>query len=101
MDNQRLMFLVIGVLIVIAAGQLLAMSGRRHLGPTSGSGALLVSVLFHVVTLGIVALLTVIPFGGGVDGGLMLRLGVLLLALALVFGVTVTLLNRRRPEARR
>jgi hypothetical protein len=95
------MFLVIGILIVIAAGQLLAMSGRRHLGPTSGSAALLVSVLFHVVTLGVVALLTAVPVGGGVDGGLMLRLGFLLLALAVVFGITMTLLVRRRGEAPR
>lgn len=94
MDSQRVMFVVIGVLIVIAAGQLLAMSGRRQLGPAAASGAVLVSVLFHVVTLGVVALLTVLPFGGSVDGGLMLRLGVLLIALAIVFGGTMILLSR-------
>lgn len=96
MDSQRVMFVVIGVLIVIAAGQLLAMSGRRHLGRAAGSAAVLVSVLFHVVTFGVVALLTVLPFGGSsVDGGLMLRLGVLLIALAIVFGGTMILLSRR------
>lgn len=95
MDSQRVMFVVIGVLIVIAAGQLLAMSGRRHLGSAAGSAAVLVSVLFHVVTLGVVALLTVLPFSGSVDGGLVLRLGVLLIALAIVFGVTIVLLSRR------
>ena len=31
MDSGRVVFLVIGVLIVIAVGQLLAMSGRRYL----------------------------------------------------------------------
>lgn len=95
MDNQRMLFLVIGVLIVIAAGQLLVMSGRRYLAPASGSAATLVVVLFHVVTLGIVALLTVISFGGSADVGLLVRLGILLVALALVYGATMTLLSRR------
>ena len=95
MDSQRVMFVVIGVLIVIAAGQLLAMSGRRQLGHAAGSAAVLVPVLFHVLTLGVVALLTVLPFGGSIDGGLMLRLGVLLIALAIVFGVTMIILSRR------
>jgi protein-S-isoprenylcysteine O-methyltransferase Ste14 len=106
MDNERVLFLVIGVVIVVAVGQLLAMSGRRYLAnsapnerESSSSAATLVAVLFHLVTLGIVALLTVVSFGGSPEQGLLLRLGVLLIALALVFGVTLTLLSRRRQEA--
>lgn len=106
MDNERVIFLVIGVLIVIAVGQLLTMSGRRYLAESAPSerrssapAATLVAVLFHLVTLGIVALLAVIPLGGSQLEGLLLRLGVLLIALALVFGVTLMLLSRRRQEA--
>ncbi|HEY3610524.1 MAG TPA: hypothetical protein VGL06_23685 [Pseudonocardiaceae bacterium] len=106
MDNERVIFLVIGVLIVVAVGQLLAMGGRRYLADavpserrSSGSAATLVAVLFHLMTLGIVALLAVIPFGGSAGDGLLLRLGVLLIALAAIFGVTMTLLSRRRQEA--
>ncbi|HEX4722702.1 MAG TPA: hypothetical protein VH333_09325 [Pseudonocardiaceae bacterium] len=105
MDSGRVIFLVIGVVIVVGVGQLLAMSGRRYLTEaaprerrSSGPAATLVAVLFHLVTLGIVALLAVIPFGGSADEGLLLRLGVLLIALALVFGVTMTLLGRQRQE---
>lgn len=106
MDNERVVFLVIGVLIVVAVGQLLAMSGRRYLAnaapserQSSSSAATLVAVLFHLMTLGIVALLAVIPVGGSASEGLLLRLGVLLIALAAIFGVTMMLLSRRRQEA--
>jgi hypothetical protein len=105
-DNERVIFLVIGVLIVVAVGQLLAMSGRRYLADgapserrSSGSAATLVAVLFHLMTLGVVALLTVIPFGGTASEGLLLRLGILLIALAAIFGVTMMLLGQRRQEA--
>jgi hypothetical protein len=105
-DNERVVFLVIGVLIVVAVGQLLAMSGRRYLAnaapserQSSSSAATLVAVLFHLMTLGIVALLAVIPLGGSASEGLLLRLGVLLIALAAIFGVTMMLLSRRRQEA--
>jgi len=105
-DNERVVFLVIGVLIVVAVGQLLAMSGRRYLAnaalserQSSSSAATLVTVLFHLMTLGIVALLAVIPLGGSASEGLLLRLGVLLIALAAIFGVTMMLLSRRRQEA--
>jgi hypothetical protein len=105
-DNERVIFLVIGVLIVVAVGQLLVMSGRRYLAnaapserQSSSSAATLVAVLFHLMTLGIVALLAVIPVGGSAGDGLLLRLGVLLIALAAIFGVTMMLLSRRRQEA--
>lgn len=106
MDSGSVIFLVIGVVIVVAVGQLLAMSGRRYLTAaapgerkSSGSAATLVAVLFHLVTLGVVALLAVIPFGGSPEERLLLRLGVLLIVLALVFGSTLSLLGRRRQEA--
>jgi hypothetical protein len=105
-DNERVVFLVIGVLIVVAVGQLLAMTGRRYLANaapserrSSSPAATLVAVLFHLMTLGVVALLTVIPFGGTASEGLLLRLGILLIALAAIFGVTMMLLGQRRQEA--
>lgn len=107
MDSERVVFLAIGVLIVIAVGRLLAMSGRRYLANSvtpnerrsASPAATLVAVFFHLVTLGIVALLAIVPVGGSPAESLLFRLGVLLLALALVFGVTLTLLSRRRQEA--
>jgi len=105
-DNERVIFLVIGVLIVVAVGQLLVLSGRRYLAnaaPTerqsSSSAATLVAVLFHLMTLGIVALLAVVPLGGSAGEGLLLRLGILLIALAAIFGVALMLLGQRRQEA--
>src|SRR5882757_7929543 len=82
------------------------MSGRRYLANaapserrSSGPAATLVAVLFHLMTLGVVALLTVIPFGGTASEGLLLRLGILFIALAAIFGVTMMLLGQRRQEA--
>jgi protein-S-isoprenylcysteine O-methyltransferase Ste14 len=105
-DNERVIFLVIGVVVVVAVGRLLAMSGRRYLTnaapserQSSGSAATLVAVLFHLMTLGVVALLAVVPLGGSASEGLLLRLGILLIALAVIFGVTIMLLGQRRQEA--
>lgn len=105
MDSERVIFLVVGVLVVLVVGQLLTMSGRRYLagsapteGRSAGPAAVLVAVLFYLLTLGIVALLAVVPIGSG-SNGLLLRLGILLVALAAVFGITLTLLSRRRQEA--
>lgn len=106
MDNERIVFLVIGVVIVLIVGRLLTRSGRRYLTnsapgerQSAGSAATLVAVLFHLLTLGIVALLSVAPVGLSGQQGLLVRVGILLVVLALIYGVALSLLNRRRQEA--
>jgi hypothetical protein len=105
-DNERIIFLIVGVVIVVAVGRLLARGGRRYLAnsapaqrTSAGSSASLVTVLFHLLTLGLVALLAVLPIGGSAQESLLVRVGVLLIALAAVYGIALGLLSRRRQEA--
>lgn len=105
MDTSHAVFLVIGVVIVLVVGQLLVYSGRRYIGDnaprqrnSAGSAASLVAVLFHLLTLGLVALISVLPFGGSQEEAFLVRIGVLLIVLALVYGITLSLLSRRREE---
>jgi hypothetical protein len=106
MDSDRVVFLVVGVVIVVVVGRLLAFSGRRFLASSApsernsaGSAATLAAGLFHLLTLGIVALLAVAPVGSSGQVGLLVRVGILLIVLAIIYGITLALLNRRRQEA--
>ena len=104
MDTERIVFLIVAVIVVFLVGQLIVQSGRRYLAAGSArragaaSGANLVAVLFHLATLGLVALISVVPLGGPADQRFLVRLGILLLVLAVVYGITLALLNRRRDE---
>jgi ABC-type transport system involved in multi-copper enzyme maturation permease subunit len=107
MSTQTIVFLVIGVVIVVVTGRLLAVAGRGYLSTPSAnpndrasnnSAALLVSVLFHLITLGLVAFISVVPVAGTPATAMMLRIGILLIVLGLVFAVTVSVLRRRRED---
>lgn len=104
MDSERIVFLIVGVVVVFLVGQLIVQSGRRYIASAStqrrgaAAGANLVAVLFHLATLGLVALISVLPLGGPADQRFLLRLGILLLVLAGVYGLALALLNRRREE---
>jgi hypothetical protein len=106
MDSERLLFLVVGVVIVFAVGQLLVRSGGRYLAGSvpaeraaAGPAASLVAVLFHLLTLGLVALISVAPWGSSAETRFLIQLGVLLVVLAAVYAVALSLINRRRDEA--
>ena len=106
MDNEHIVFLVIGVVIVLIVGRLLVQSGRRYLTnsapseqQSAGSAATLVAILFHLLTLGVVALLAVVPVGVSGQQGVLVRVGILLVLLALIYGVALALLSQRRQEA--
>ncbi|HKN95500.1 MAG TPA: hypothetical protein VJX10_00170 [Pseudonocardiaceae bacterium] len=104
MDPDRMVFLIVGVVVVVIVGRLMVHSGRRYVASGSGrrgaaSGANLVAVLFHLATLGVVALIAVLPLGGAANDRLLLRIGILLLILAAVYGITLALLSRRREQA--
>jgi len=105
-DNEHIVFLVIGVVIVAIVGRLLIQSGRRYLTnsapserESAGSAATLVAILFHLLTLGVVALLDVVPVGVSGQQGILVRVGILLVLLALIYGVALALLSQRRQEA--
>ena len=104
--NGYVTFLVLGVMLVLIDGQLIVRSGRGYLRKVyepeeARSMIQLVVGLFHLIVLGLVALLSVIT----VDTGLLLRdvvvkIGILLLLLAAAHGFTLTILMRIRDRRR-
>ncbi|WIY00629.1 hypothetical protein QRX60_42325 [Amycolatopsis mongoliensis] len=103
-DNELPGFLIIGLIFVIADGQILYRGGRRYLGgPDDGEGtgsmAWMVVTVFHLVAFGVLALLSVVgPGWSGSTAALVGRLGVFLLLLAVAHGLTVAVLGRRRQD---
>lgn len=103
--NAYVAFLVVGILMVVIDGQIIYHSGKRYLenaqGDTEAGASMsrLTAVLFHLVALGVLALLSTIDFPGGSSlPGVVGRLGVMLLVLALVHGIALAMLARRREE---
>ncbi len=102
--NAYLSFLVIGVALVLIDGQIIYRSGRRYLESSYGDPAAgasmtrLVTVLFHLATLGVLALVSTIDMGGSDLPGVVGRLGVLLLILAIAHAITLAALARIRGE---
>jgi hypothetical protein len=105
-DTEHVSFLIVGVVVVFLVGQLLISAGRRYLansapreGGAAAPAATLLAVLFHLLTLGIVALIAVLPFGGSSTTKFLVQTGILLIALAVIYGIALNLLGRRRDEA--
>jgi hypothetical protein len=106
--NSYATFLLIGVLFVLVDGQILYRSGLGYLrkvysGDSARSVMQGVAVLFHLVTLGFLALISMLNVSTGMPvRDLVVKLGVVLLVLALAHGVTVAIVvgirNRRREE---
>ncbi|MDS0134895.1 MULTISPECIES: hypothetical protein [unclassified Amycolatopsis] len=102
--NAYLSFLAIGVALVLIDGQIIYRSGRRYLENSYGDPAAgasmtrLVTVLFHLATLGVLALISTIDLGGSDLPGVVGRIGVLLLILALAHAITLGVLARIRGE---
>ncbi|MFC0115626.1 hypothetical protein [Kibdelosporangium aridum] len=98
--NSYIAFLVVGVILVAIDGQIIYRSGRRYLERShgdSGAGtsmARLVTVLFHLVVLGLLMLISTVDVGDNQTEGVILRLGIVLLLLAAAHGVTMAILAR-------
>lgn len=102
--NAYLSFLAVGVVLVLLDGQIIYRSGRRYLensygDPTAGASMTrLVTALFHFATLGVLALVSTISLGGSDLPGVVGRIGVLLLILAVAHGITIGALAHIRGE---
>lgn len=103
--DAYLAFLVLGLIMILVDGQILYRSGQRYLAEVDidnegmGSMARLITVLFHIVMFGFLALLSVLDFDFGFGGSDTMRalvgnLGVLLLLLALVHAVTIAVISQ-------
>ncbi|MFD2417496.1 hypothetical protein [Amycolatopsis pigmentata] len=101
--NAYVTFLVVGVILVVIDGQIIYHSGKRFLdkGDRQAGSSMtnLVTVLFHLVVLGVLALMSTIDFPGGSSmAGIIGRVGVMLLVLALAHAITLGVLTRMREE---
>lgn len=107
MDTGTVYYLVAGVIAIVIVGRLLAYSGKRYLAgaevsprgrESASSVASLVSMLFHLVTLGLAALLAAIPFGGDQTQVFLVRIGLLLMLVAAAYAIALRMLTRRKQE---
>jgi len=106
--NSYVTFLLIGVLLVLIDGQILYRGGLGYLqkvypADSARSVMQLVAVLFHLVVLGLLALISTIDVSTGMPfRDLVVKWGVVLLGLAAAHGLTMAILvgmrNRRREE---
>jgi hypothetical protein len=104
-DSSYLMFLLLGTALVFLDGQIIYRSGLRYLANSytdrgsAKSMARLVSVLFHLSVLGILAVISVIDFAADTPmEGVVLRLGVVLVVLAIAHAITISILTRMRDR---
>lgn len=102
--DAYLTFLGLGLIMIVADGQILYHSGRSYLSDIDddsdesvGSMTRLLTVLFHLVMLGFLALLSVLDLSFGGESSIRAvvgNLGVLLLLLALVHAVTMAVMSQ-------
>jgi hypothetical protein len=103
-SNSYVAFLVIGTALVLIDGQIIYRNGRRFLQqatPNAPAKSLttLVSVLFHLGTLGVLALLSTIDFPTDTEiKGIVLRLGIILIVLGIAHWIAVSALGRIRDR---
>jgi hypothetical protein len=102
-SSSYVAFLVIGTVLVLIDGQIIYRNGRRFLQqatPNAPAESLtkLVSVLFHLGTLGVLALISAIDIGDYDLQGIMVRLGIILIVLGIAHWIAVSALGRIRDR---
>jgi hypothetical protein len=98
-------FLILGTGLTLIVGQLLIRSGRPYLEEVfgdrkvAGSVTRLLAVLFHLLVLGVLALISTVdvPVEGAVQA-VITKLGVVLLVLGLAQGGTMVVLSKLRER---
>jgi hypothetical protein len=102
--NSYVAFLLIGTVLVLVDGQIIYRNGRKFLqqsAPTASAESLtrLVSVLFHLAVLGVLALISTIDIPADNETeGVVLRLGVILIVLGIAHWISITALTRIRDR---
>lgn len=100
--------LVVAVALTFLVGRLLVTAGEPFLQEVfeersvTRSVNLLLSVLFHLITLGVLAIISVIDLGDAMEPlqQFILRLGVVLLILGVSYGISMLVLIRVRERRR-
>lgn len=103
---QTLLLLLIAVALTFLVGQILLRSGQPFLEDVFRDNGVarsvnrLLSVLFHLVTLGVLALISTVEVPG--DGGMLqtviTKTGVILLVLGIAYGISMLVLVRIRER---
>ncbi len=103
-DNELPGFLIIGLILIVADGQILYRGARRFLNGQDGREgggpvAWMVVTVFHLVAIGVLALLAVVaPEWSGSTAAFVGRLGVFLLLMAVAHVLTLSVLAGRRQD---
>ena len=100
--------LVVAVALTFAVGRLLVTAGEPFLqevfqdAKVTRSVNLLLSVLFHLITLGVLAIITVVDFASDMEPlqQFVVKLGVVLLILGIAYGISMLVLIRVRERRR-
>lgn len=102
-----IVFLVVGVVLVFVDGRLIRRSGETYLEEVypdpkvADSVNRLITVLFHLAVLGILALFSTAEMNvGSAAETVVARTGVMLLVLAVAHGITIWVLSRIRSRQR-
>jgi|SRR3954470_9407081 hypothetical protein len=102
--NSYVTFLLVGALLVLVDGQVIYRNGRRYLqqsAPNASAESLtrLVTVLFHFVVLGVLALISTIdvPTDTAIES-VVVRLGIVLLIIGIAHLLAVVALGRIRDR---
>ncbi|MBA8827677.1 hypothetical protein FHX42_005082 [Saccharopolyspora lacisalsi] len=105
--QSHIVFLVVGIVLVFVDGHLIRRSGATYLEEVypdprvADSVNRLISVLFHLAVLGVLALISTIDMSAGnAFEAVVARLGVVLLVLALAHGITIWAMTRLRSRQR-
>ena len=107
-DNaQYIVLLIVSVGLTFLVGRLLVVAGEPflqevfHDTKVTRSVNLLLSVLFHLITLGVLAIISVVEVGGSDSlQSFVVRLGVVLLTLGIAYGISMLVLIRVRERRR-
>jgi hypothetical protein len=104
--TQYLTLLAVAIGLTFLVGRLLVRAGEPflqevfHDQKVTRSVNLLLSVLFHLVTLGVLAIISVVDIGS--DDGMLqtfvLKLGIVLLTLGIAYGISMLVLIRVRER---
>ncbi|MEQ3554945.1 hypothetical protein WIS52_31150 [Pseudonocardia nematodicida] len=106
--GSYIVLVLIGVLITVAVGQILLRSGQPFLEDvfqkkeTADSLNRLLVVLFHLLTLGVLGMISVVPLGDDWSTAqtMVFRIGVVLLIVGLAYGISMLVLLRIRERRR-
>lgn len=104
---ELLVLLAIAIGLTFLVGRVLLRAGEPYLEEVfrdhdvASSVNRLLSVLFHLVTLGVLAIISTVDVGrGGTLQNLVTKIGVILLVLGLAYGISMLVLIRIRERRR-